>query len=95
VRGGQELLACLQTHLPRITHLHLKDGRRDAIGTGVLGDGICDYPAIAGAAFRCRLRWLAGCRRKSANARRTVPRHPQKPGLTCGALGLYGREKRA
>ena len=25
VRGGQDLLVCLQTHMPRITHLHLKD----------------------------------------------------------------------
>lgn len=25
VRGGQDLLTCLRTHLPRITHLHFKD----------------------------------------------------------------------
>jgi len=45
VRGGQDLLACLRTHLPRITHLHLKDAT--AAGEWVaLGEGICDYPAV-------------------------------------------------
>jgi len=29
VRGGQDLLTCLRTHLPRITHLHLKDAKAD------------------------------------------------------------------
>ena len=45
VRGGQDLLACLQTHMPRITHLHFKDATlaRDWVP---LGDGVCDYPAV-------------------------------------------------
>jgi inosose dehydratase len=45
VRGGQDLLACLRTHLGRITHLHVKD----ATATGqwvVLGQGVCNYPAV-------------------------------------------------
>jgi len=45
VRGGQDLLSCLRAHLPRITHLHLKD----VTGTGewaALGEGICDFPAV-------------------------------------------------
>ena len=47
VRGGQDLLTCLRTHLPRITHLHLKDAT--AAGEWVaLGDGISDFPAVMG-----------------------------------------------
>ena len=45
VRGGQDLLTCLQTYISRITHLHLKD----ATATGewvALGEGICDLPAV-------------------------------------------------
>lgn len=43
VRGGQDLLTCLRTHLSRITHLHLKDVnvRREWVA---LGEGICDFP---------------------------------------------------
>jgi sugar phosphate isomerase/epimerase len=45
VRGGQDLLTCLRTHLPRLTHLHFKD----ATATGewvALGEGVCDFPAV-------------------------------------------------
>ena len=45
VRGGQDLLACLRTHLPRITHLHLKDATPDRTWVG-LGEGMCDFPAV-------------------------------------------------
>ena len=45
VRGGQELLACLRTYMPRITHLHLKDATK-AREWVALGDGICDFPAV-------------------------------------------------
>ena len=45
VRGGQDLMACLQTYISRITHLHLKDAT--ASGEWVaLGEGICDFPAV-------------------------------------------------
>lgn len=45
VRGGQDLLECLRTHLPRITHLHLKDATAEREWVA-LGDGVCDYPAV-------------------------------------------------
>lgn len=45
VRGGQDLLTCLRTHLPRITHLHLKDATADGKWVG-LGEGICDFPGV-------------------------------------------------
>lgn len=45
VRGGQDLMACLRTHLPRITHLHLKDATADRRWVG-LGEGMCDFPAV-------------------------------------------------
>jgi len=45
VRGGQDLLSCLQSTISRITHLHLKD--TTAAGEWVaLGEGICDLPAV-------------------------------------------------
>jgi sugar phosphate isomerase/epimerase len=45
VRGGQDLLTCLRTHLPRIKHLHLKDvnAKREWVA---LGEGLCDFPAV-------------------------------------------------
>ena len=45
VRGGQELLTCLRAHLPRITHVHLKDANA-AHEWVALGDGVCDFPAV-------------------------------------------------
>jgi inosose dehydratase len=45
VRGGQDLIECLRTSLPRIVHVHLKDA--DAHNNWVgLGEGVCDYPAV-------------------------------------------------
>jgi inosose dehydratase len=45
VRGGQDLMTCLQTYISRITHLHLKDVT--ASGEWVaLGEGVCDFPAV-------------------------------------------------
>lgn len=45
VRGGQDLMTCLKTHIHRITHLHLKDANstRD---WKPLGEGICDFPSV-------------------------------------------------
>lgn len=45
VRGGQDLLDCIRTHLPRITHLHLKDACADG-AWAPLGEGICDIPGV-------------------------------------------------
>jgi sugar phosphate isomerase/epimerase len=45
VRGGQDLLTCLRTHLPRIRHLHLKDATADRRWVG-LGEGVCDFRAV-------------------------------------------------
>jgi sugar phosphate isomerase/epimerase len=45
VRGGQGLLTCLRTWLPRIVHLHLKDATADRQWVG-LGEGVCDFPAV-------------------------------------------------
>ena len=45
VRGGQDLLTCLRTHMPRITHLHLKDASA-AREWVALGDGVCDFPGV-------------------------------------------------
>ncbi len=45
VRGGQDLLTCLQTYIARITHLHFKD----VASTGewvALGQGVCDFPTV-------------------------------------------------
>ena len=46
-RGGQDVLECLRTHLPRITHLHLKDVTASG-EWAPLGEGICDFPAAIG-----------------------------------------------
>lgn len=43
VRGGQDLLTCLRTHIAQITHLHLKDANANREWVG-LGEGICDIP---------------------------------------------------
>jgi inosose dehydratase len=45
VRGGQDLLECLRTHMPRITHLHIKDATaaREWVG---LGEGVCEFRAV-------------------------------------------------
>jgi sugar phosphate isomerase/epimerase len=45
VRGGQDLLTCLRTTLPRIIHVHLKDADANRRWVG-LGEGLCDYPAV-------------------------------------------------
>lgn len=45
VRGGQDLMTCLRTHLPRITHLHFKDATADREWVA-LGEGVCDFPAV-------------------------------------------------
>jgi len=45
VRGGQDLMDCIKTHLPRITHLHLKDVT-ETRDWATLGEGICDFPAV-------------------------------------------------
>jgi inosose dehydratase len=45
IRGGQDLLTCLRTHLPRITHLHLKDVDAQRRWQP-LGEGVIDFPAV-------------------------------------------------
>jgi inosose dehydratase len=45
VRGGQDLMTCLSTYISQITHLHLKDVTAGGEWV-VLGEGICDYPAV-------------------------------------------------
>jgi len=45
VRGGQDLLECLRTHSPRMSHLHLKDATADREWVA-LGEGVCDFPAV-------------------------------------------------
>jgi sugar phosphate isomerase/epimerase len=45
IRGGQDVLKCLRTHLHRIVQIHFKDA--DASGQWVgLGEGVCDFPAV-------------------------------------------------
>jgi inosose dehydratase len=45
VRGGQDILACLRTHIGRISHLHLKDVTAEG-KWAALGEGICDFGSI-------------------------------------------------
>jgi inosose dehydratase len=45
VRGGQDLLTCLKTYRPRITHLHLKDASADGTWQA-LGRGGCDFRGV-------------------------------------------------
>lgn len=45
VRGGQNLLECLRTHLPVITHIHFKDATADG-RWAPLGEGVCDFAAV-------------------------------------------------
>lgn len=46
VRGGQDLLKCIQTHIARITHIHFKDVNKN--GDFVpLGEGVCDFASVA------------------------------------------------
>jgi inosose dehydratase len=45
VRGGQDILACLRTHLGRISHLHLKDVTAEG-RWAALGEGICDFGSV-------------------------------------------------
>ncbi|MBI2298883.1 MAG: sugar phosphate isomerase/epimerase [Armatimonadetes bacterium] len=45
VRGGQDLMTCLRTHLSRITHLHLKDANTEREWVG-LGQGVCDFASV-------------------------------------------------
>jgi inosose dehydratase len=44
-RGGQDVLACLRTHIGRITHLHLKDATADG-KWAALGRGTCDFRGV-------------------------------------------------
>lgn len=45
VRGGQDLLTCLEAHAERIRHVHVKDVRPN--GTWApLGGGVCNFPGL-------------------------------------------------
>ena len=68
VRGGQDLLTCLRTNLPRITHLHLKDATATRQWVG-LGEGVCDFPAVMALLESVRYSgWVVG-EEESDNAR--------------------------
>ena len=45
VRGGQDLLECLRTHVGRITHLHLKDASPQREWKP-MGEGVCDFAGV-------------------------------------------------
>ena len=45
VRGGQDLLTCIERHIDRIRHVHLKDATAQRKWVG-LGQGLCDYPGL-------------------------------------------------
>jgi len=45
VRGGQDLMACVNRHLGRVRHVHVKDVTADG-GWAPMGQGICDFPRL-------------------------------------------------
>jgi inosose dehydratase len=45
VRGGQDLLACIATHLGRIRHVHVKDAT-PAGEWAPMGQGVCDFVGL-------------------------------------------------
>ncbi len=45
VRGGQDLLSCVRTHLPRLVHVHVKDVTGDG-SWAPLGQGACDIAGV-------------------------------------------------
>jgi len=47
VRGGQDLLTCIRTHLDRIRHVHVKDVTAEG-QWAPMGRGICDFPDLFG-----------------------------------------------
>ena len=55
MRGGQELLACIRTHLTRVRHVHVKDVTA-AGDWAPMGQGVCDFPGLlnllAGSGYR-------------------------------------------
>lgn len=69
VRGGQDLLDCLKAHLPRITHLHLKDATA-AREWVALGDGICNFPAVFARLKQAGYSGWVVAEEESADARR-------------------------
>jgi len=87
VRGGQNLLACLRAHLPRITHLHLKDANADREWVA-LGDGICDYPAVLSLLTAAGYDGWLVAEEESADARRDGPAAIQKNRQYLRSLGV-------
>jgi len=69
VRGGQDLLTCLRTHLTRITHLHLKDANAGREWVA-LGNGICDFPAVLALLAEAGYSGWLVAEEESADARR-------------------------
>jgi inosose dehydratase len=69
VRGGQDLRSCLQTYLPRITHLHLKDAnwRNEWVG---LGEGVCVFPVVLALLEGANYDGWVVCEEESGVARR-------------------------
>ncbi len=69
VRGGQDLLACLERYSSRISHLHLKDVT--AMGEWVaLGEGVCDFPAVMALLESVNYQGWIVAEEESAEARR-------------------------
>ncbi len=69
VRGGQDLLTCLRRHLPRITHLHLKDVTATRTWAP-LGEGVCDFPAVMALLQESGYRGWVVAEEESEDARR-------------------------
>lgn len=68
VRGGQDLLTCIERNLPRTIHVHFKDANENREWVG-LGQGKCDFPGVMalleGAGYKG---WVVG-EEESADAR--------------------------
>jgi inosose dehydratase len=45
VRGGQDLLTCIRTHIDRVRHVHVKDVTADG-EWAPMGQGVCDFPGL-------------------------------------------------
>jgi sugar phosphate isomerase/epimerase len=68
VRGGQDLLECIERNLPRTIHVHLKDANEAREWVG-LGQGKCDFPGVMALLEQAGYRgWVVG-EEESADAR--------------------------
>jgi inosose dehydratase len=68
VRGGQDLLQCIEHNLPRTVHVHFKDANEQREWVG-LGQGKCDFPGVLALLGKGGYRgWVVG-EEESADAR--------------------------